>query len=217
LLELHRQFGHVEVSSVGRLHAKVYLRDDDAAIITSANLTSGGLLNNFEYGVLINEKGVVSAIKDDMSKYFSLGNVCDRDLLEKVENSAKELAKTRRKVNAAVTAPELTRLLRKGTDKLDVQLLENRVKGGKTIHAIFCDTILYVLEREGPLDTKTLEFFIQSILPDICNDSIYRVIHGENVGRKWKHQVRSSQSTLKDKGIIYLKNRKWYLASRPDA
>jgi len=53
LLELYKQFAQVKVSSLGRLHAKVYLIDDRMGIITSANLTSGGLTSNFEYGVLI--------------------------------------------------------------------------------------------------------------------------------------------------------------------
>jgi phosphatidylserine/phosphatidylglycerophosphate/cardiolipin synthase-like enzyme len=83
LLELYKQFVQVKISSLGRLHAKVYLIDDRIGIITSANLTKGGLVNNFEYGVLIDDKSVICAIKEDMLKYYSLGNVFDKNLLEK--------------------------------------------------------------------------------------------------------------------------------------
>lgn len=48
LLELYKQFGQTKISSLGRLHAKVYLIDDKIGIITSANLTSGGLISNFD-------------------------------------------------------------------------------------------------------------------------------------------------------------------------
>jgi phosphatidylserine/phosphatidylglycerophosphate/cardiolipin synthase-like enzyme len=45
-----------KISSLGKLHAKVYLIDDIGGIITSANLTGGGLITNFEYGVFINDR-----------------------------------------------------------------------------------------------------------------------------------------------------------------
>ncbi len=83
-MELYRQFSQVKISSLGRLHAKVYLVDDEIGIITSANLTSGGLISNFEYGVLINNKDIVSTIKEDMSKYYSLGNILNENILKKL-------------------------------------------------------------------------------------------------------------------------------------
>ncbi|MCD6417173.1 phospholipase D family protein, partial [bacterium] len=64
LLELYKQFARVKISSLGRLHAKVYIIDEKIGIITSANLTSGGLMNNFEYGVLIDNKSVISTIQE---------------------------------------------------------------------------------------------------------------------------------------------------------
>jgi len=47
LLELYKLFDQVRISSLGKLHAKVYIVDNKIGIITSANLTSGGLINNF--------------------------------------------------------------------------------------------------------------------------------------------------------------------------
>jgi phosphatidylserine/phosphatidylglycerophosphate/cardiolipin synthase-like enzyme len=90
LLKLYKNFNIVEISSLGRLHAKVYLIDNIGGIITSANLTGGGLITNFEYGVFINDEDIISTVKDDMLKYFSLGNVLDREVLEKVTEEAKK-------------------------------------------------------------------------------------------------------------------------------
>jgi hypothetical protein len=70
-------------------------------------------------------------------------------------------------------------------------------------HAIFSDTILYLLKKNGPLTTAELHPLIQSIHPDICDDSIDRVINGQHFGKKWKHQVRSVQQLLKRQGLIY--------------
>jgi phosphatidylserine/phosphatidylglycerophosphate/cardiolipin synthase-like enzyme len=213
LLELYKQFAQVKISSLGRLHAKVYLIDDKIGVITSANLTSGGLVNNFEYGVLIDDKDIISTIKEDILKYYSLGNILDKDLLEKISNEANKLYNIKNKSDDLIKSTELARLLRRSTEKLDFELLKNRIKEGKTINAIFSDTILYILKKKGSLSTKELHPLIQSIHPDICDNSIDRVIDGQHFGKKWKHSVRSAQVSLGRKGLIYLKGGKWHLAS----
>lgn len=42
-----------------RLHAKVYVADAKAAIVTSGNLTAGGLVDNYEYGLGVFDPAVV--------------------------------------------------------------------------------------------------------------------------------------------------------------
>lgn len=54
--------------NVHNLHAKFFIFDD-VAIITSGNLTPGGLRNNLEYGVLIRGE-TAGEIKDDYLKIF---------------------------------------------------------------------------------------------------------------------------------------------------
>ena len=49
------------------LHSKVYLFDNRAAIITSANLTNGGLRNNMECGIYLTDNNVVL----DLITYFN--------------------------------------------------------------------------------------------------------------------------------------------------
>jgi hypothetical protein len=212
LLELYRRFARVKISSLGRLHAKVYLIDSKIGIITSANLTSGGLVNNFEYGVLIKDKDIISTIKE-MLMYYSLGNVLDKDLVEKVSREAEKLYEVKNKTNNLVKDTELGKLLKKNTETIDVELLKNRIKGGKTINAIFSDTILYLLKKKGSLSTEGLHPLIQTMHPDICDDSIDRVINGQHFGKKWKHLVRNAQQSLKKKGLIYLDGGKWNLTS----
>lgn len=185
ILKLHNNFTNVEVSSLGRLHAKVYLIDDTIGIITSANLTNGGLKSNFEYGVMIEDTNIISNIKEDMSKYFKLGNIIDKDLLESISEIKKE-------IDNDIKNKELKELLKKHTEKIDDELLKNRIKGNKTINAIFSDTILYLLNKKGPLSTEEMHPLIQNIHPDICDDSIDRVINGQHFGKKWKHLVRDA-------------------------
>ncbi|TKJ36791.1 MAG: hypothetical protein CEE38_10850 [Planctomycetes bacterium B3_Pla] len=49
-----------------RLHAKVYVGDFRCAIVTSANLTAGGLGRNYEYGIRVSEHRFVKDIADDI-------------------------------------------------------------------------------------------------------------------------------------------------------
>jgi HKD family nuclease len=212
LLKLHKNFNLVKISSLGRLHAKVYLIDNIGGIITSANLTGGGLITNFEYGVFINDKKIISEVKEDMLKYFSLGNVFDKEALEKIAEEAQKIYKVKKETDNFIGKTKLAQLLKQTTENLSIELLKNRVKEGKTINAIFSDTILYLLKKKGPLTTAELHPLIQSIHPDICDDSIDRVINGQHFGKKWKHQVRSAQQFLKKQGLIYRdKNGKWRL------
>ncbi len=56
------------VKNYPRLHSKMYVFDDDKAIITSGNLTNGGLISNFEYGIFIDDKNLVSEIVIDFNR-----------------------------------------------------------------------------------------------------------------------------------------------------
>jgi len=215
LLELMNQFGHVNISVLGRLHAKVYLIDDKIGIITSANLTGGGLMSNFEYGVLIDDPDIVFTIKEDMLNYYALGNVVDKALLERLNEESQKLCEVRRRTDDLIESSTLARLLKQSTEALQVEMLRNRLKGGRTINAIFSETILYLLEKKGPLTTTELHPLIQSIHPDICDDSIDRIIDGQHFGKKWKHLVRNAQQYLKRKGLVKQQGVKWDLVHRP--
>jgi len=56
-----------KVFGVKGLHSKVYIFDKRAAIVSSANLTKGGLENNFECGIFLTDKVVI----DNLLIYFN--------------------------------------------------------------------------------------------------------------------------------------------------
>ena len=56
------------VKNHSTLHSKIYIFDDEKAIITSSNLTNGGLLNNFEYGFYTDDKSFVSDVVKDYNQ-----------------------------------------------------------------------------------------------------------------------------------------------------
>lgn len=210
-LELYKHFAEINISSLSRLHAKVYLIDKKIGIITSANLTSGGLIHNFEYGVLIDNQNTVLNIKEDMSNYYSLGNILDEEVLKKISDKAKQLSKINKKRNVYLENSTIGKLLKEELDTIEFELLKNRIKEGRTINAIFSDTILYLLKKKGELRTDELHPLIQAIHPDICDDSIDRVINGQHFGKKWKHLVRNAQQSLNKNGLIRLQENKWQI------
>lgn len=58
----------VEVYNYQNLHAKIYIFDKLKAMITSSNLTYSGLVKNYEYGVLLEEKSIIKSIVNDYKK-----------------------------------------------------------------------------------------------------------------------------------------------------
>jgi len=67
-LNIFNSFG-VKQKNIHNLHAKIFIIDDNA-IITSSNLTVGGLRNNIEYGILIKDD-LVNEIKQDYMNLFN--------------------------------------------------------------------------------------------------------------------------------------------------
>ena len=61
------------VTHLLHLHAKSYVADAHTAIVTSSNLTNGGLWRNHELGVAITDPTAVKDIVDDLREYGSLG------------------------------------------------------------------------------------------------------------------------------------------------
>lgn len=55
------------VFGIKDLHSKVYIFDKRAAIITSANLTNGGLVSNHECGIFLTDKSVIQ----NLHNYFN--------------------------------------------------------------------------------------------------------------------------------------------------
>ena len=202
----------LSVSSLGKLHAKVYIADSRVAFMTSANLTHGGLKENYEYGIIVRDATVVSAMRMNMDSYFGLGNIFTREGIERIKGDVEEVKRLRRNLETSAQAKQLRNALKEKEDSLQTNLLKNRVTG-KTVNSIFTETILYLLSTRGALSTEELNPLVQNIHPDICDDSIDRVINGQHFGKKWKHSVRNAQQALKANGIIRTREGKWYLVT----
>jgi phosphatidylserine/phosphatidylglycerophosphate/cardiolipin synthase-like enzyme len=197
-----------------RLHAKVYIADRSAAIVTSGNLTQGGLQSNYEYGMLLSESGEVDAIRNDIVDYMNLGAGVARDRLaqycEVADRVRSDFVRSQREISGAAQ-----RRFRDALREAEDELVSLRLAEGAP-HSIFARTILYLLKREGPLDTPRLHDCIRELHPDLCDDAIDRVIDGRHYGKKWKHAVRTAQQHLRERGFIMRQGRLWCLvANRP--
>jgi len=192
-----------------KLHAKVYVGDENCAIVTSANLTAGGIHRNYEYGVKISHKRAVGEIAQDITAYSELGAMVTAANLDKYCQIASRLRKTYRKQQRTITkAAQKEFQLQILT--VEDELVRLRLSGG-AMHTVFAKTILYLLQRYGPLRTIKLHPKVESIHPDLCDNTVDRVIDGKRFGKKWKHAVRTAQQQLKKNGQIRLVGDRWML------
>jgi len=212
LVDLCREHTDCRVSNLPGLHAKVYIADGCRAIVTSANLTRGGLVGNYEYGVLLLEPSAVKAVLADMRQYAELGvDLGVSDLAELAER-ARDLHLAMRQSQAALRKGRAWRDLSSKVEALRDDLLRKRVRS-QSVNAVFANTIRYLL-RQGPLGTEELEARVQAVHPDMCDESIDRIIDGVHFGKKWKHMVRNSQQFLKRKGEIEYKDSLWCISEK---
>jgi hypothetical protein len=190
-----------------RLHAKVYIADNSGAIITSANLTRSGLFRNYEYGVEISDANAVSRIRADLVTYAELGATVQLAALDKYCGIV-DVLRGEFKQAASRTARQVRARLRVAED----ELIRMRLQSG-AMHTVFARTIEYLLQQHGPMSTEELHPQIARIHPDLCDDTIDRVIDGRRYGKKWKHAVRTAQQKLKQKGVIDRDRNSWRITS----
>ena len=200
---------HTRVTYLPRLHAKVYVADESEAIITSGNLTESGLSLNYEYGVRITDLNLVRHIREDLLAYGHLGNIVPRPEIEQLARTASDLRELSRRIEREARKTIREEFQRR-TSEAETELMEIRASG-KTTNGIFADTIVYLLRKHGPMRTVELHPRIQQLHPDLCDDSIDRVIKDVHFGKKWKHYVRNAQQYLKQRGVIGFDGMKWYL------
>lgn len=199
----------MSIRHLPKLHAKVYVADSSVAIVSSANLTIGGLRRNREYGVELSSRNAVRRVRRDITDYANLGASITVDDLVAYCRAASELRedyKRRRRQESA----SLTRKFQDRFTAVEDRLIRLRLAGGAT-HTVFAQTIEYLLRRHGPLTTVEMHPLISAIHSDLCDDSVDRVIDGKHFGKKWKHAVRTAQQQLKKKGVIELDGNQWRL------
>lgn len=199
LLLLAERISNLEITYLPRIHAKVYISGASFAIVSSANFTDAGCLGNLEYGVSLSDVNVVNKIRTDIERYASLGAVVGIERLIKLKSRVDELQAVVKQEQKSINK-RLRSLSRELQRQTEDDLIRVRVQN-RTVNAIFADTIAYLLSKR-PMSTIELHEHIHQIHPDLCDDSMDRIIDGEHYGKLWKHQVRNAQQHLKSKGVI---------------
>ena len=203
------------VTTLPRLHAKVFVADERAAIVTSANLTAGGLNYNYEYGVRLDDPLAVRSARNDLLAYKQVGNTLEVSQIDRLDEFGRALRDERRRAERTVS-PEGRRAFNRVLRETERTFLEAQV-GLRSANAVFSEAILYTL-RDGPLTTVEMQPRVQALLPpELCDDTRELVINGERFGKAWKHTLRNAQQQLKRRGTIeYLTaERTWRLAPDP--
>ncbi|MCC6230793.1 MAG: hypothetical protein IT432_16395 [Phycisphaerales bacterium] len=183
-----------------RLHAKVYAVDRSHAIVTSGNLTYGGLIGNHECGLLVDDPVAAERIDDEVVAFAGLGAHVDKSTLDEMCALSAD-ARAAYRAQTASASRESTRRLRSVLKSASDTLVRARLAEGP-IHRVFAKTIEFLLHRHGPLSTEAMHPLIQQMHPDLCDDTIDRVIDGKRFGKKWKHAARTAQQQLKKRGTI---------------
>lgn len=209
LQRLSHSISNVALWHLPRLHAKVYVADSTTAIITSGNLTFGGVRANYEYGIQVADVDTVKQIRSDIISYSELGTQLTNQQLARYIDVADE-------VRAAFETQE--RSVKKSAKarfdqlfyKAENELIALRLAGAP-VTQVFARTIAYLLKHHGAMTTPEIHSHISSIHPDLCDDKIDRVINGRHFGKKWKNLVRTAQSQLKTQSVIELSEGRWRL------
>ena len=190
------------VATLPGLHAKVFVADCKRAIITSGNLTRSGLDHNYEYGAVVSGKKMVGRVRKDVERFARGGTVVGDEALREIARLARPLIEKSKPETFGSKEAALNRAV-----------AEAQV-GPRSANAVFGDAICRVLADRVPRTTRRLNEEIRRLLPDLCHDALHLTINGKSYGKKWKHQVRNAQVTLKKKGrILYDETaRRWLLA-----
>lgn len=199
------------VVHIPRLHAKTYIADGRRAIITSANLTRGGLAWNREMGVQVFEMDVVTQVRAEILSYAELGVALSADELVAYTQTAKLVRRTYLDQVASARAKAIKEY-RAAVRAAEDELVRHRLRDGP-MHTVFAKTLLHLLRRHGPLGTTALHPLIQAIHPELCDDRIDRIIEGRRYGKKWKHAVRTAQQDLKRRGLVRLIHGRWQVTA----
>lgn len=202
------------------LHAKAYVADAHTAIVTSANLTNGGLHRNAELGVAITDVQAVRQIARDLREYGNLGVLVPPHEIAQLGDIAVHARNIRDARDRAIPTPTKQQFA-DVTQKIEQKLIYLRTAGDEfaadpkaSITGQFADAVKYVLRVHGPLPTSELSPLVRALKPELCDDDVDRVIHGVSYGRRWKHDIRNAQQQLKRNGVIVLEHRKWRLAQQ---
>lgn len=199
-----------QVITLRGLHAKVMVADRTAAIVTSGNFTSSGIDRNFEYGLRVDNRALVTTIRSDLALYESLGHSVDLDTIRAFEEKADALVADAKRVEDS-QSKALDREFRRHFRRTDDAFIAAQV-GGRSATGMFRSALRVALAA-GPLATTELGNVVRMLIPDLCDDTRDLVINGEHFGKQWKHTLRNAQQAMKRTGeVVYdTASRRWHL------
>lgn len=182
------------------LHAKVYIADRSGAIVTSGNLTRGGIETNYEFGLLISGDPEVAAIAEAAESYVALATRVDinplLDYLAVVESSLQPIPQ--------LIAPAVTRAYQRLFPRRDPRARSAKRKTNQRaphsmLRRIFAPSILAEINLNGPRSVDELYATIRELYPELCDDATTR---GKPPRALWKHEVRFALEELKEDRAI---------------
>ncbi|MCX7839874.1 MAG: phospholipase D family protein, partial [Anaerolineae bacterium] len=141
LVMLAKEIPHTIVTYLPGLHAKVYIADAVMGIVTSANLTEGGLYRNYEYGIRLNDPSRVCLLRKDITEYADLGSVVTPAQLNVLSQAAKDLRELHRKKERQASKELRQEFARRVADT-ELELMKIRATG-QSENSIFSATIIY--------------------------------------------------------------------------
>ena len=181
------------------LHAKVFIADNQSAIVTSGNLTRSAFERNLEYGVLFHEHDLVRAIRRDMLSFARLGSQIAADDIAGLASLERELRQAQANI-ANSASPDAKRRFAEAMRAARPKLASAQV-GSRTANAVFGEAIKLALVA-GPLPTSAIARQVSRLMPDLCDDSEELIINNERYGKAWKHRLRNAQQHLKRQGSV---------------
>jgi hypothetical protein len=197
LLRLFDAVPGTQVSYLRRVHAKVYIADERIAIVTSGNLTAGGLLSNYEYGVQLEDKETVRKLVSDLMAFARRGSsLCRNDLVD-LAKKARRLRAKFKAIERAVETPD-QKDLQSAEDEAEVHL-QHICGRERTLTQQFVEVIVPLLGRHGPLDTQALYEHLKRSAPELCTDR-----GQERSYSVWQRDTRNALTKLQEQKAIEL-------------
>ena len=203
------------VRHLRNLHAKVYVADNHTAIVTSANLTRGGIWNNYELGVVVTDPQAVRDISDDLGEYSSFGVPVPVNALDELDDmahqaqQAKNAADNATANDAKVKYNDVLKDIAGRLTELSKDTEEFKANPDATITAKFGDAVKYILRRHGALPTREIYPLVQELVPEWCDDNVNRIVNGVELDTKWKHDMLNAQQVLRRQGVIVREGEQW--------
>ncbi len=222
LLKLTTFCPRSQVFHLGGLHAKVYIVDRQAALITSTNFTLGGWRRNWELGLRLEDSSLVEEAYHWAQALWRISTPLTREDLVQLDQlsagatgrppASDEDEMIKESIQKVLVRARLHSLLKK--EKAESPQGSQRWSENR----IFAATILYLLKEKGPLTTQELHPLVQALHPELCDDTVDRIIDGKSFGKRWKHMVRNAQQYLKRLGKITYDShtRRWVLVKGPE-